>query len=685
MPGRPASNVVPSAGGDAWLDCPPQLNSRLLKPLLRFYERQFGAERLRELVQRQGTTLEVLEDPDRWFSAALILSLNRAMVEATGDPDVIYRAGRALARPGMMGPERLLMRGLLTPRRVYESLGAITTRYSRITRWEMVSLGRGALRATFVGDPSAPDDLLFCGNRRGVLEAVPEVFGLPAAWVEHPRCVHRGDPRCEYEAHWLERPTWLRPALLAGGVLALASVAAWFAGAPAVTPWLAAASALFAALGLANAGPLGPRRGSDAPALTGTNAEELQDLLERNARRVQELQALQRVVEATRAVLDEDELVRAVLAQLSTALGYQRALLFRVDAPRGVLADVRSFGFGEQTARVEALELSLDPAGTDERLFGHVVRHGGTQLVTDVDEYAGHLLPQNREVLLSLRSRAFVVAPILGRGVPLGLLVVDRGVEPAEPLTIRDRDLLQAVGAAVGAALSNARLYRQVQEELLINRKFRQYLPAAVADDVRLHPEAALRLGGHEEDLAVMFCDVAGFTTTSASCEPEAVVRGLNAWFGISDPIIVRHGGIVDKRIGDGILVVFRADAGGRHPVTRAAEAALEMQRTLDAKRPRLRVEAPAFAEIRVRHAIHFGRVILGNVGTESRMEYTVIGDAVNTCARLEELTPAGEVWLTEESVRACGGLPGAVCVDEVVLRGRHTVTGLWALPVGPT
>ncbi|MDP2308499.1 MAG: adenylate/guanylate cyclase domain-containing protein [Pseudomonadota bacterium] len=679
MPGRAEA----TAQADPWLDCPQQLNSRVLKPLLRFYERQFGAEPLRELVGRLGTTLEVLEDPDRWFSASLILGLNRAMVEATGDPDVIYRAGRALARPGMMGPERLLMRGLLTPRRAYEGLGAITSRYSRITRWEMVSLGRGALRATFVGDPSAPDDPLFCGNRRGVLEAVPEVFGLPAAWVAHPRCVHRGDARCEYEARWVERPTWVGPALAVGCGLAVASVAAWLLGAPELTPWFGSAGAVLAALGLANAGPLGQGRGSDATALTGTPAEELQDLLERNARRVQELQALQRVVEATRAVLDEDELVRAVLAQLSTALGYQRALLFRVDVLRGVLTDARSFGFGDQTGRVEALELSLDPTGTDERLFGRVVRSGGTQLVTDIPAFADNLLPQNREVMLSLRSVAFVVAPILGRGVPLGLLVVDRGIDPTEALTIRDRDLLQAVGAAVGAALSNARLFRQVQEELLINRKFRQYLPAAVADDVRLHPEAALRLGGHEEDLAVMFCDVAGFTTTSASCEPAAVVRGLNAWFGISDPIIVRHGGIVDKRIGDGILVVFRTDASGRHPVARAADAALEMQRSLVAQRPRLRTEAPAFAEIQVRHAIHFGRVILGNVGTESRMEYTVIGDAVNTCARLEELTPAGAVWLTEEAVRACGDLPDVVCVEYVVLRGRHTVTGLWALPVG--
>jgi class 3 adenylate cyclase len=657
---------------DPWLECAPELNARLLRPLLRFYELQFGRAALLRLVEELGTTLEVLEDPDRWFSAALVLRVNRAMIAATGDEDLIYRAGRALTWPGMLGAERLLMRGLLNPRGVYESFGHITARYSRITRWEMQSLGRGTLRATFVPAPGTVDDPLFCGNRRGVLEAVPEVFGFPAASLEHPLCLHRGDDRCVYIAHWKERMAWARPALLAAAGLGVA------AGVAGVFDTWGAAAVLGAGATVCGGVGLWLARRHTPPELTGSPAEDLQDLLERNARRVQELQALQRVMEATRTILDEEELIDEVLSQLTSVLGYDRALLLRVDPARGVLARARARGFGAQSPLVESLEVSLDPVGADERLFGRIVRAGRPELVTDTAAYAERLLPANRALLEELRSTSFVAAPVEGGGTPLGLLVVDR--QRGAALSLRDRDLLAAAAAAVGAALGNARLYRQVQEELLINRKFRQYLPASAADEVRRNPDAAARLGGREEDLAVMFCDVAGFTAMSARCEPGEVVRGLNAWFSVADPVLEAAGGIVDKRIGDGILAVFRHVDGAPHPAERAVDAALRMQQALGDARARLAREAPAFAGLQVRHAIHYGRVVLGNVGTETRMEYTVIGDAVNTCARVEERTPAGDVWLTEDAVAAIGvdRLPGATRVEEVVLRGRGAPTGLW-------
>ena len=236
----------------------------------------------------------------------------------------------------------------------------------------------------------------------------------------------------------------------------------------------------------------------------------------------------------------------------------------------------------------------------------------------------------------------------------------------------------ESVAATAGAALGNARLYRQVQEELLINRKFRQYLPTEVADEVLRDPSAAARIGGREESLVVLFCDIAGFTRLSSVASASEVVHGLNLWFELADPAITAERGIIDKRMGDGILVVFRE--GGDHPVARAVRASLAMQAALGANRARLAHDAPAFAHVEVRHAIHYGRAILGNIGSASRIEYTVIGDAVNTAARLEELTPAGEVWLTEDAVNAAppGALPPVVRVGDVILRGRAQPTGLW-------
>jgi adenylate cyclase len=87
---------------------------------------------------------------------------------------------------------------------------------------------------------------------------------------------------------------------------------------------------------------------------------------------------------------------------------------------------------------------------------------------------------------------------------------------------------------------------------------------------------------------------------------------------------------------------------------------------------------------MKVRYAIHYGTVTIGNFGSDHRMEYTVIGDTVNTCARLEELTPAGEIWLTGQAVNAPDSpLFGAVFEDRITLRGYDYETELWSIPEG--
>jgi class 3 adenylate cyclase len=87
---------------------------------------------------------------------------------------------------------------------------------------------------------------------------------------------------------------------------------------------------------------------------------------------------------------------------------------------------------------------------------------------------------------------------------------------------------------------------------------------------------------------------------------------------------------------------------------------------------------------MKVRYAIHYGAVTIGNFGSDHRMEYTVIGDTVNTCARLEEITPAGEIWLTGTAVVAPESpLFGAVFEESVTLRGYDYETEIWSIPEG--
>lgn len=668
---------------DPFVDSEPELSARLLRPMLKYYERDFGRPALERLALSLGTTLEVLEDGDRWFSAENFKALSHRLVEATGDPEINYKAGLAFVEPGILGVERVFARALLKPRHVYQQVESITKRYSRVTNWDIAI--EGDTKATFTFRPVSADkdDFLFCRNRQGVLEATPRVFGLPRAAVVHTTCLHEGGDACVYEVRWTNQRRWVRPVLWAMFFATAAAAISWVAGS-ALTPWITLGAGVIAVLAVALMVAEGGRLARESSQFSEQQATAMAESLEENKRKVERLMLLQGVNEAAAKHLEEGLLLDAFLDRLARGSAWDRVLLMLVDARSQMLGGTRTRGFGEAAARVERLAVSLAPReGEDARLFANIVESGRTVLIENLREYARTLTPANRALIEDFGSGSMLVTPFEARGEVLGLLVVDR-VDVSTPLDHRDRDLIRSVGAALATALSNARLYTEVRSELLKNRKYSQFLPSPVVASIQDDPEAALRLGGDRRQVALMFCDIAGFTPLSAGLAPETVVRGLNAWFGIADPAIEACNGIVDKRMGDGILVVFLPEEGeGRHPVERAAAAAVGMHAALEEARAELRQVAPAFAEIVVRWAIHYGEVIAGNLGSEARVEYTVIGDAVNTCARLEEVTPPGEVWLTGDAVRAVDGLlSGATFEIERQLRGLSRPIEIWSVPL---
>ena len=670
---------------DPWIDAEPELSAKLLAPMLRFYEIRFGRPALEQLAERLGTRLEVLQDGDRWFSVENFRALSHQMVKETGDPEINYKAGLAFVEPGVLGVERVFARALLEPRHVYERVSQITKRYSRVTNWTIEELQDTQATITFWPASAYKDDFLFCRNRQGLLESTPGIFGLPRAQLEHPVCLHRGGDRCEYRVRWTNHGLFVRPILWAAFLSAVAAVALWLTGST-WTPMgfgVAGAVALSAlVIVLANAS----RVVRESARFAESQSALMQESLDENKAKVERLMILQGLTEASASHLDEDALLDAFLNRLARGSAWDRVLLMLVDPVAGQLGRTRSRGFGDGAPKVDALTISLATReGEDARLFANIVAAGETVLIEDLDEYAKTLNDANRELIHEFGSGSMLVAPVEARGEVLGLLIVDR-LATDKPLDLRDKDLLRSSGAALGTALSNARLYGEVRAELLKNRKYSQFLPSPVVAQIQDDPEAALRLGGDRRAVALMFCDIAGFTKLSAGLAPEEVVRGLNAWFGIADPAIEACNGIVDKRMGDGILVVFlpeEVDGGGRQPVERAAAAAVGMHVALESARAELRDVVPAFAEIEVRWAIHYGEVIAGNLGSEARVEYTVIGDAVNACARLEEITPAGSAWLTGEAVRSIvGGLSGAVFEKEQRLRGLGRNTEVYSIPL---
>lgn len=175
----------------------------------------------------------------------------------------------------------------------------------------------------------------------------------------------------------------------------------------------------------------------------------------------------------------------------------------------------------------------------------------------------------------------------------------------------------------------------QEQEKEQIKHAFSRYVSSEVAEEVLrggISPSVGVR-----RQVTILFSDIRGFTSLSESMAPEAVVSLLNAYFSAMVDAIFSQGGTIDKYMGDGIMAVFGAPVPHADHAIRAVKAAEAMRKALQGiNEARLAEGQPP---IRIGIGLHTGECVIGNIGAEQRVEYTAIGDAVNTASRIEGLT----------------------------------------------
>src|SRR5690606_28615696 len=161
-----------------------------------------------------------------------------------------------------------------------------------------------------------------------------------------------------------------------------------------------------------------------------------------------------------------------------------------------------------------------------------------------------------------------------------------------------------------------------------------RYVDQSVVDKF-LEDPSRLALGGVKQEVAVLMSDLRGFTRRAAALGPAATVRLLNRYFTAMFDVILAHDGMINEVRGDGILAIFGAAGGTSTDRWRALAGALDMQRSLAAFNDALGADEPA---LDMGIAVHVGAVIAGNIGSEKRVKYGIVGDAVNLTARIEGL-----------------------------------------------
>jgi adenylate cyclase len=306
------------------------------------------------------------------------------------------------------------------------------------------------------------------------------------------------------------------------------------------------------------------------------------------------------------------------------------------DAPRTVPQSI-----ARQAVR-EKVALLTDNAGEDERF-------GGQSIVMQ-------------------QVRSAICAPLIGsEDRVLGVLYVDNP-SVAHRFSDDDLEFLVAFAGIAAVAIENSQFAERIRREALVRSNFERYfapqLAARIADSAQ-----ATKLGGDKRPVAVLFSDIRGFTPLSETMKPEEIATLLTEYFTEMVECVFRQGGMLDKFIGDAVMAQWGAPLANADDADCALKAAIDMLAALELLNERWRAQGRPTLQIGI--GLNYGEAFAGNIGSERRLEFTVIGDTVNTAKRLCDAAGPGEILLSDGMRRALSSPPPLEQRPPMELKGK--------------
>jgi len=379
-------------------------------------------------------------------------------------------------------------------------------------------------------------------------------------------------------------------------------------------------------------------RGGDvvASTLAGVSAEHAAASQDKT---LQKLATLLEVSKGLGRSADTDAVLEKVVRYAYQILDVDRVAILLLDENDELVSKIARDRRGTDSARAvpqsiartalrDRVAILTDNAGEDTRFTGQSI------------------------VLQQIRSA--ICVPLLGSEGSLGVLYVDHAGD-ARDFADEDFDLCIAFAGIAAVAIENSQFSQRIQREALARSNFERFFTPQLAKRIADSAET-MRLGGDKRMVAVLFSDVRGFTALAESMRPEETASLLTEYFTEMVDCVFRNEGALDKFMGDEIMAQWGAPIGTDDDADHAMTAALEMIQDLRRLNDMWRTNGQP--ELQVGIGLSYGEVFAGNIGSEKRLEFTVIGDTVNVANRLCSAAGPGEILVSDEFRRALKSPP---------------------------
>ena len=375
------------------------------------------------------------------------------------------------------------------------------------------------------------------------------------------------------------------------------------------------------------------------------------------ARSAKKLELLLEISKQLSRQLEVDKLLESVVDFTFQVMDVDRCSILLCEHASGELVPrISKSRLGEGSASARHVPQSIARKAVSERVA----------ILTD--NAAEDQRFKGKSILLQ-SVRSAMGAPLMASdGRVLGLIYVDN-LTATHAFNDEDLEFLIAFSGVASVAMENSQLSDRIRREALVLSNFQRYFSPDLAKQIAGHGQEMKLDVGDKRPVVIMFTDIRGFTSMSEKMAPDDVAQLLREYFTEMVDIVFRHGGTLDKFIGDAIMALWGAPLAAEDDADKAMAAAIEMQRSLVELNQHW--EQGGKPPIHIGIGINFGEVFAGNIGSEQRLEYTVLGDAVNTASRLCSKAARGEIMISEPFFQRLKKPPKVEAREPIPLKGK--------------
>lgn len=317
--------------------------------------------------------------------------------------------------------------------------------------------------------------------------------------------------------------------------------------------------------------------------------------------------------------------------------------LLDVDSVAILLSDQDTGAGGKMVPRLSRTRSGDDVPGTVSPALVHTVIEQKVAILSDAADNSQRPTPRSSGDANTPTRSAGCAPLIASEGRVLGVLYVESS-RPGMLMTDEDLDFLVGFAGIGAVALDNIRFAERIRREARVRENFERFFTPHMAEHIASRPEA-LGLGGERRNVAVLFADIRGFTPLAAQMPPDETANLLSDFFTEMVECVFAHGGTFDKFIGDAVMAQWGAPISSPDDADQALAAAIAMLRAVEELNAGWRLRGRP--EIQIGIGLNYGEAFAGYTGSERRLEYTVIGDTVNTASRLCAWAEGGEILVS--------------------------------------